>query len=213
MVAALTLAGGVCGGLLATPLLDLQGLRLPLLIAAGALFGCALALLVVASGTRLPAQWPDSPRAHRAGETTESVSVLRAASQQPEPVNTPPALDRNRYAPADPARVVVPVGDATAGGWWTRPRGNAGQPPRPEPIGSPSTPDLTRYLESSRIVQCPRCGDFRVDLLHTADGFAFRCTSDHRWEWRPGALWPATIKVSRRPPTSQRPDPASCGSD
>lgn len=45
-----------------------------------------------------------------------------------------------------------------------------------------------------RIVQCPECGDFEVDLWDEPKGFAFTCRRCRgTWQWTPGRPWPATI--------------------
>jgi hypothetical protein len=60
-----------------------------------------------------------------------------------------------------------------------------------------------------RIVQCPRCGDFGIELHRGPASFAFTCRRcAHAWQWRPGRPWPATVV---RPPRAERdfpPDPA-----
>ncbi|MGD9530651.1 MAG: hypothetical protein AB7V44_28220 [Pseudonocardia sp.] len=53
-----------------------------------------------------------------------------------------------------------------------------------------------------RIVQCPRCGDFRVQLGRQTETFSFACRRcAHAWEWTPGSPWPATVV---RPPGAER---------
>lgn len=105
-------------------------------------------------------------------------------------------------APARPdatARVVLDTGPAAAGGgWWTQ----TGAPPRPpgeaNPAAAPRGGDLSGYVESARVVQCPRCGSFRIDVTGLTGGYSFRCRDDdHAWRWRPGTQWPATVVVSR----------------
>ena len=45
-----------------------------------------------------------------------------------------------------------------------------------------------------RIVQCPECGDFEIDLRATGDELTFTCRNrGHRWTWSPGRPWPATV--------------------
>jgi len=45
-----------------------------------------------------------------------------------------------------------------------------------------------------RIVQCPECGDFDVDVWSEPAGFAFTCRRCRgMWQWAPGTPWPATI--------------------
>jgi hypothetical protein len=52
-------------------------------------------------------------------------------------------------------------------------------------------PDLSTYLASTFIAQCPRCGAFRFDHRRARNGWDFRCEScDHVWTWQPGTPWP-----------------------
>lgn len=45
-----------------------------------------------------------------------------------------------------------------------------------------------------RIVQCPRCADFGVDVWSERAGFSFVCRRcRHRWQWAPGNPWPPTV--------------------
>jgi hypothetical protein len=45
-----------------------------------------------------------------------------------------------------------------------------------------------------RVVQCPRCGDFGVDVSSANQSFSFACRScHHTWTWRSGRPWPATV--------------------
>lgn len=94
------------------------------------------------------------------------------------------------------------TGDAPAAGqWWNRgaPAPAKGGAATTRPIAAPPA-DLARWREAPRIVQCPRCGAFRIDARQTdSGGYAFRCrVDDHQWAWRPGTAWPATVVASRR---------------
>ncbi|WP_131745825.1 hypothetical protein [Frankia sp. Cppng1_Ct_nod] len=110
-----------------------------------------------------------------------------------------PGADR---AEPEATQLVLPVGQPAggaprAGQWWNRDAPAAGvravEPVRPAPR------DLAKLREAARVVQCPRCGAFRIDVRHTGTGYAFRCrVDDHEWTWRPGAAWPVTVVASRR---------------
>jgi hypothetical protein len=66
-------------------------------------------------------------------------------------------------------------------------------------------PDLSTYLASTFIAQCPRCGAFRLDHRRARDGWDFRCEScDHVWTWQPGTPWPPVrvMPGGGRPPAS-----------
>jgi hypothetical protein len=52
-------------------------------------------------------------------------------------------------------------------------------------------PDLSTYLASTFIAQCPRCGAFRLDIRRARNGWDFRCEScANTWTWQPGTPWP-----------------------
>ncbi len=119
-----------------------------------------------------------------------------------------PGADR-----AEPAAVqlVLPVGQPAggappAGQWWDR---GAPAPAADTHAITPARPvprDLAALRDAARVVQCPRCGAFRIDVRHTSAGYAFRCRVDgHEWTWQPGTAWPATVVAShrrKRPPTA-----------
>jgi len=66
-------------------------------------------------------------------------------------------------------------------------------------------PDLSTYLASTFIAQCPRCGAFRFDHRRARNGWDFRCEScDHVWTWQPGTPWPP---VRVRPGGARPPGP------
>ncbi len=133
------------------------------------------------------------------------VAMLLTREDEPEPVPEPPR--HTPLAQAPPAeepqpttRMVLDVDTPSAGGqWWTQtksaPRPSANGDARP----APRTRDLAGYVDTARVVQCPRCGSFQIDVTRLAGGFSFRCrTDEHAWQWQPGRAWPATVVVSRR---------------
>jgi hypothetical protein len=73
--------------------------------------------------------------------------------------------------------------------------------PQPEPSGPPTVDEYelpgARRAKADRVrrvVQCPSCGDFAVDLYRTPPSFVFTCRRcEHRWTWAPGQPWPATV--------------------
>jgi hypothetical protein len=111
----------------------------------------------------------------------------RARPQVPPPVDETPVL-------------------GTGGQWWDRQPERRARPPAPAAghVARPAVPELAGYLESAKVVQCPRCGAFRIDVEQVAGVFAFRCrVDDHTWQWEPGAGWPATVVLSRRRPEQE----------
>jgi hypothetical protein len=144
------------------------------------------------------------------------VLLAKLLTQEDEPEPTPRPAEREQYRPAEtPAtaqttvtatsrattRIVLDVDTpSSGGGWWTQ-TGNA-----PQSTGNGDAPrpvtrarDLSGYAENARVVQCPRCGSFQIDVTSLAGGYSFRCrTDEHAWQWQPGRAWPATVVVSRR---------------
>jgi len=73
--------------------------------------------------------------------------------------------------------------------WWDSAQG-APPPPSSAAKRAPA-PDLSTYLASTFIAQCPRCGAFRLDIRRGRNGWDFRCEScEYTWTWQPGTPWP-----------------------
>jgi rubredoxin len=74
--------------------------------------------------------------------------------------------------------------------WWDAAQGAA--PPAPSPAAQRApAPDLSSYLDSTIIAQCPNCGAFRLDFRRARNGWDFRCEScRYIWSWQPGTPWP-----------------------
>ncbi len=83
--------------------------------------------------------------------------------------------------------------------WWDSARG--APPPSPGARRAPA-PDLSTYLASTFIAQCPRCGAFRLDVGRAGNDWDFRCEScEYTWTWQPGTPWPPVrVKPRERPP-------------
>jgi hypothetical protein len=120
------------------------------------------------------------------------------------PVEAPPdgaTAVLPRPALPQPAQLVLPL-DGGAGPWWGRDAADPA-PASPAPPARPTPRALDEYRAAARVVQCPRCGAFRIDVTQaeTRDGpaFVFRCRADeHEWIWRPGTAWPVTVVASHR---------------
>ena len=84
-------------------------------------------------------------------------------------------------------------GGATGAGppdapWWDSAQG---APPPSSGAKRAPAPDLSTYLASTFIAQCPRCGAFRLDIRRARNAWNFRCEScDYTWTWQPGTPWP-----------------------
>ena len=80
--------------------------------------------------------------------------------------------------------------------WWDSAQGG---PPAPSPGAKRApAPDLSTYLASTFIAQCPRCGAFRFDIRRARSGWDFRCEScEYTWTWQPGTPWPPVRVMPR----------------
>ena len=80
--------------------------------------------------------------------------------------------------------------------WWDSAQG-APPPPSPGARRAPA-PDLSAYLASTFIAQCPRCGAFRLDIRSAGGAWDFRCEAcGHIWTWQPGTPWPPVRVMPR----------------
>jgi uncharacterized membrane protein YeaQ/YmgE (transglycosylase-associated protein family) len=133
-------------------------------------------------------------------------------SSQPEPSRPKPNQQSSSGAapfqppplpPAEPAHAVIaisPQGAAPAGGppsgWWNQ----TGRRPISASTEAPpgETPDISSYVGSGQIVQCPNCAAFTVDYERVEAGFNFRCQAcGYEFRWQRGEEWPAW-KISPR---------------
>lgn len=77
--------------------------------------------------------------------------------------------------------------------WWAE----APAPPATTTATRPQEPPRQGYdVDRAVVAQCPRCGDFRLDLKQDGESCAFHCRNPncgHRWEWRAGTPWPTTV--------------------
>ena len=80
--------------------------------------------------------------------------------------------------------------------WWDSAQA-APPPPSPGAKRAPA-PDLSTYLASTFIAQCPRCGAFRLDIRRARSAWDFRCEAcEYTWTWRPGTPWPPVRVMPR----------------
>ncbi len=138
--------------------------------------------------------------------TTHQTREANARTVAPAPTRSPAVATVPPVA-SPPSSVALQVSTPKEDSWWettSAERGGAEERAVPgEPGSSDTTVDLSTYAGVTRIVQCPRCGDFRVDVRQQDSGFAFTCRRcAHPWQWRPGAAWPPTVV---RPRTGEGP--------
>lgn len=147
---------------------------------------------------------PSAPQPHPlSNPATSQPGPTTRLPRGPQPTAPPPPP--TPPPPRNPPLALVPVEpDPTAGVFsW----GRSVQPPSASSSPSSSArpqppPELADYVDSVRVVQCPHCGDFRVDVRRDDTGYAFTCRFDdrHHWQWRPGGPWPTvTARASRHP--------------
>ncbi|ABW16037.1 hypothetical protein Franean1_6703 [Parafrankia sp. EAN1pec] len=121
-----------------------------------------------------------------------------------QPQTAQPETAQQQTGQPETAQLVLPVGRPAggappAGQWWTRDAPPAAAPAAATVPARPAPRDLGELRDSARVVQCPRCGAFRLDVQQTGAGYAFRCRVDgHEWAWRPGTAWPVAVVASRR---------------
>ena len=150
----------------------------------------ALAVSVVIGGIAVFAvsRWPgpqqsqqtQAPPVPQASPVPQGTPRLRAPRASP----APPAA-----APSDPVVQLLPVSPGADAPWWDAAQGG---PPAPSAAAQRApAPDLSSYLSSTVIAQCPNCGAFRLDFRRARNGWDFRCEScDYTWTWQPGTPWP-----------------------
>jgi hypothetical protein len=191
---------------------------------ASILVAVIVSLIVGALGVlwlfRSPARPPDLPAGYPEDGQTRDLRVPpdryaptvprpKPDAQPAAPATLPPAAapaPAEPAAPGGPGTVVqlLPVsgqaGAAADAPWWDSAQGT------PAPSAGAKrvpAPDLSTYLASTFIAQCPRCGAFRLDHRRARDGWDFRCEAcDHVWTWQPGTPWPPVrvMPGGARPP-------------
>ena len=199
--ALLVIAMALIGGLAAATLVDAS---LLITVVVSLVIGAVGVIVVLRSPAREPEltapRTATMPRAH-----PRPVPSSRAApppgSSPPDPVAPVTAqvpapggadgLNRGG-APAVNETVVQMLPLGTEGSadapWW--------DPAHPAPAPSAGAkrapaPDLSTYLASTFIAQCPRCGGFRLDIRRGRSGWNFRCEAcENTWTWQPGTPWP-----------------------
>jgi len=195
--ALVVIAAAVIGGLAAATLVHAS---LVVAVVVSLVIGAIGAVVVVRSPARSPeltAPHPATmPRARppRAAPPPESYPPDPVAQVAPATPVVADGLNRGG-APAVNETVVqllplTPPGTAGPADapWWDSAH------PAPAPSAGAKrapAPDLSTYLASTFIAQCPRCGAFRLDIRRARSAWDFRCeVCGHTWTWQPGTPWP-----------------------
>lgn len=201
LTAVLTAAGAGVGAMLATVWFLMPSSNSPVLVlvvTAAVAAGVLVARLIAQPEVR-PGGFISSHPPRPAPERLWSEPVPRSfPSVDGRARPGPDTATSDRPTGAENRQLVLPTDGADAD-WWAR-QGVARPRSAAEAVAGPAAPaDLAAYRNAARVVQCPRCGAFRVDVAHTGVGFAFRCRVDeHEWVWDPGDAWPVTVVAGRR---------------
>ena len=187
--ALLVIAAALVGGLAAAALVHTS---LVIAVAVAVVLG-AIAVAVFRSpaperpapgraGFADPRRQPSSPAPSR-GQAGTVVELL--------PLQAPPGANNSRSAGQS---------------WWDA---AAAAPPPPSSAAQRApAPDLSTYLASTFIAQCPRCGAFRLDARRAQNGWDFHCEScEYIWAWQPGTPWPPVRVMPGRRRESRPPSP------
>ena len=142
-----------------------------------------------------------------AAPVTAAAPVTRAApATAPGPVTAvSPAREQTDIAVQ---LLPLPADNSSRSGpppaWWDAAQG---APPRSSQAAQRApAPDLSTYLASTFIAQCPRCGAFRLDIARARSGWDFRCEScEYVWTWQPGTPWPPVRVMPGRRKESRPP--------
>jgi hypothetical protein len=162
--------------------------------AAGACAGAALALLL-----DLKVQTWQVLVAVLVAVVLATVLVTKEKPAQQQPPVPEPGQPKPAWPEKTSSQLRVVLDAPSSGQWWTRTSPAAPRPNGESPRPATQARDLAGYVETARVVQCPQCGSFHIDVTRLAGGYSFRCrTGEHVWQWQPGRAWPATVVVSRR---------------
>lgn len=197
-VAVVTLAGAIAGGVLATNFVPAFDVWVTVLgLGACALLATAVALVLTSPphGERKAlGEWPAPVR--------REIGDRRLESREQVLPQRPILQDRS----GEEARIRVPSPGATSptpqAEWWTRT--TPARSTDVQMLASDLPPPLHSYTTTPGLIaQCPRCGDFRLDVAQDDPDYRFRCRHcAHLWRWTSGTPWPAVV-VRRNLPTEQ----------
>jgi hypothetical protein len=151
-----------------------------------------------------PAQASRADPAAPGAQAVPPASFASAAADPAAPIPAEPAGQTRGGPPAGNQTVVqlLPLppqpGNAQPpdAPWWDSAQG---APPAPSPGAKRApAPDLSTYLASTFIAQCPRCGAFRLDIRQARNGWDFHCEAcEYTWTWQPGTPWPPVRVMPR----------------
>jgi hypothetical protein len=220
VILVITVVGALLGGLLGISTRTVDPWLWVLALLGGTVIGAGVAFFLLTSD-RLTADRPET-----GGWSLPAERPALSPPAAPRPtwpaVSMPPVLQPNRMRPVAPfgdrpapepppsteaARLTLPLvaghaapsnGTATSQ-WWAESPSAAAPADRQEPPAgrrSPAPPLSDYDAESALIAQCPRCGEFRLDVHQVAQDYAFTCRNGscgNTWSWTPGTPWPPVV--------------------
>jgi rubredoxin len=179
------LVAALIGGLAAAALVHVSlAVAVPVSVAIG-----AVAVLAAARWPGKPVSDPDQPEGQARPAGSHRTPPRGAAPVSPVPAMA--VSPKGQGTPSDTVVQLLPVspGREAEAPWWDAAQG--GPPASSAAARRAPAPDLSSYLASTIIAQCPNCGAFRLDFRRARHGWDFRCEScRYTWTWRPDTPWP-----------------------
>lgn len=196
-------AASVAGGLAAATLVDLPSIWIAVAIPAviGSVIEAAVLYRRPGSAGK-PGNGPETaePRSVPRPEVPSGRYDAHFRGHQ-DPAPGPAAAESAAMVQVLP----VPSAASVETPWWAAAR--VMPPPERSNAGLVATPDLSTFLASALIAQCPRCGAFKLDIKRAPARWACRCEScEHTWTWQPGTAWPQVRVAPRRRGLPAAPD-------
>ena len=208
--ALLVIAAALIGGLAAATLVHTS---LTITVIVSIVAGGIAVLAVFRSPARPPAPGPEFP----APLSQQATLSQQAPPRQPPPTAAPPTAAAPALAEPDgqprgglpgggppggnqTAVQLLPLAPPSANApdapWWDS--AQAAPPAPSQGAQRAPAPDLSTYLASTFIAQCPRCGAFRLDIRQAGNDWDFRCEAcAYTWTWQPGTPWPPVRVMPR----------------
>jgi rubredoxin len=185
------LVAALIGGLAAAALVHVSlAIAVPVSVGIG-----AVAFFVAVRWPGQPVAGADQPEGRPVGSHRTPPRPVTGVSPVPAPApasSAPTASSaalRPQGTPSDTVVQLLPVSPGAEAPWWDAAQG--GPPAASAAARRAPAPDLSSYLASTIIAQCPNCGAFRLDFRRARHGWDFRCEScRHTWTWRPDTPWP-----------------------
>jgi hypothetical protein len=165
--ALLVIAAALFGGLAAAELVHVSlAIAVPVSVVAGG--------IAIVAAVRWPAHLTEPAHTQRPTQPLHQQQPAQQHQQQP-PQQPRPWPDGQIQVPADSVVQLLPASPNIP--WWDAAQAT---PPSPSPKAQRTpAPDLSTYLASTIIAQCPNCGELRQDFRRSRsrNGWDYRCES------------------------------------